>query len=281
MDNLLNEYFDITYLKRDDVIHKVSIRVKKTKLPNIKTNANGATEQWYIDKFGKSLGSSLYEIRRRFNSTNKIVEYLVNTDISDNDKQLLLNYTNTVNTQRKVSNIKRYSDPNFKKKFIEIVNKPERIEKISNAAKRMWKSADSDVIYRMLNSSKRKNYRLGKYDMNYIEYQLALLLTELNIRWDYEPVIKIKNKIYRPDFVCLDYNLIIECYGDFWHANPKYFENRKYTHKTRTVESVRTHDKLKQNEFESTGYMFEYFWEDDIINNIKQIKNKICGLKKK
>lgn len=278
--DVLNEYFDIGYHINDGKITKVFIKVKPEKVKNIKTSANGATKQWYVEKLG-DVGNIVYDVRRKYNSTNSIVKYLVTTNITDSDKRMLLLYNDEINSKKKNSNIQRYSDPEFRKTFSELVNKKSRTRVISKKAKEMWKNArnnDLDLYQRMINSAKRKNYELAGYNMNYIEYQIAKSLTEIGIEWKYEPIVKLGDNTYRPDFLCGD--IVIECYGDFWHANPKFFKSRKYTHKTRKVDDVRLYDIHKRENFIKNGYTYLFFWEDEIINNLNEIKNNLCGLKK-
>ena len=78
-----------------------------------------------------------------------------------------------------------------------------------------------------------------------------------------------------PDFYVESKKIIIECYGDFWHANPKFFGDGGYTHKNRTVKQVREYDYKRKLTFEENGYTYLYFWEDDIINTLDKIKEQI------
>lgn len=278
MNNLLHEYFDFNYSINDDEVTKVSIKIKPSKLSNIKSKSNGATVNWYIDKFGNELGNSLYDIRKSYNSSNEIINYLLKTDISDRDKTLLEKYKNDKNQKRKLSNIERYANPTFKSEFKKIMNKKDRVSTISKSSKKMWsdaKTKNKELYYRMVNTVKYKNYVIDGINMNFIEYQVAIILNKLNINWEYEKIFVMGNHTYIPDFWCKEHNLIIECYGDFWHANPKTIGDRKYTHKNRLVEDVRNYDNTKMKTFIDNGYNFLYIWEYDIIHDINNIKTII------
>ena len=111
--------------------------------------------------------------------------------------------------------------------------------------------------------------------MNSIEYQIGLILNELKLNWKYESVFNFKKNCYLPDFSIESSKLIIECYGDFWHANPKYFKSNDTTHKTRTATQVWEYDERKKKTFEDGGYKYLYFWEEDISDNTEKIKEKI------
>ncbi|MUK87149.1 hypothetical protein GMD78_01885 [Ornithinibacillus sp. L9] len=66
---------------------------------------------------------------------------------------------------------------------------------------------------------------------------------------------------------------IIECDGDYWHANPKFYK-----------ELADWQVKRKQTDFEKNvialrnGFRIVRFWEDNIINNFDFIKGIIHDL---
>lgn len=166
---------------------------------------------------------------------------------------------------------------NNKDFIIEVMNKPERKKKISVAAKKMWEEAklyDKDLLVRMLNSSKNKNYQIGGYKMNSIEYQIATILNDSELKWKYEEPVIFGKKYYVPDFL-VGSNIVIECYGDFWHANPKFFGKDDTTHKSRKAWEVWLYDEIKRKTFETNGYLYLVFWESDIINNLTSVKEMI------
>jgi very-short-patch-repair endonuclease len=74
------------------------------------------------------------------------------------------------------------------------------------------------------------------------------------------------------DFYLTDYNFVIECDGDYWHANPKFFSN-----KTLTVPQLKNieRDKRKNEMLLNENIPFLRFWECDINKDFKSVKNKI------
>jgi len=177
----------------------------------------------------------------------------------------------------------KYEDEAFKKEFVEKINKPSRIEKIRKKSKEMWKRAketNNELYYRMINSAKNKHYELNGYKMNYIEYLIGKILNEFRIEWEYEPIINIDGSTFLPDFRLKNRKVIVECYGDFWHANPDLIKDRKIaeTHNGRTVSEVRKYDRRKKKLFENKGYEYIFFWESDIKNNLDNVKNIIKGV---
>lgn len=74
------------------------------------------------------------------------------------------------------------------------------------------------------------------------------------------------------DFYLSDYNLVIECDGDYWHGNPNFYKldelnNIQLKNKDR--------DTRKNNMLISNSISFLRFWEYDIHNNFDDVKNTI------
>lgn len=71
------------------------------------------------------------------------------------------------------------------------------------------------------------------------------------------------------DFYLPKYNIIIEVDGDFWHCNPNTIHNEpKYDSQKKNIER----DKVKNEWASQNNYKLLRFWENDINNNIKQVK---------
>jgi G:T-mismatch repair DNA endonuclease (very short patch repair protein) len=169
-------------------------------------------------------------------------------------------------------------DPDFVERFKQACNEPKRIKKISNSSKQLWKDAktnDVEKYRRMLMSQKNKNYELNGYVMNAIEYQIGNLLNDMNLVWEYERIFNINENSYLPDFYLPDYDIIIECYGDFWHANPKYMTPTDTTHKYITAIDIWNRDKQRVDNLRLCVKNVVCLWEDDIINDINNCKQLI------
>jgi len=98
-----------------------------------------------------------------------------------------------------------------------------------------------------------------------------------NIINDYLTLIGMEEgKNYKRNFQLFGYNvdflinndMIVECYGDYWHKNPKYFIGE-------TSEAKRNCDLIKENYLKSKGFSFIYFWEEDIYKNFESVISKL------
>ena len=87
------------------------------------------------------------------------------------------------------------------------------------------------------------------------------------------------------DFAIPSVKIIIECDGDYWHANPKIYDPNKLTS---TQKNKVKRDKIKENLLTKEGWNVLRFFESDIKSNIqkcvddieKAIKLKIQVIKK-
>lgn len=88
----------------------------------------------------------------------------------------------------------------------------------------------------------------------------------------------IENK-FSIDIANPNLKIAIEVHGDYWHANPKFYDKRNFI-QGRNV----GRDKAKANLLEKRGWTLLVFWQDDIINNlsgcIRDIKNTLSDFNK-
>lgn len=123
-----------------------------------------------------------------------------------------------------------------------------------------------------------KNGRIKKTS---IEKKIENFLVENNINYKFSFILKKRQY----DFILNDYNLIIEADGDYWHANPKFWDvdkndnSKKQLYETQKMKIV--DDKVKNRIAFENNYTLFRFWEDDINNNFDNIKNKILNFIKK
>jgi very-short-patch-repair endonuclease len=101
-----------------------------------------------------------------------------------------------------------------------------------------------------------------------IEIKIKNLLDEYKINF------KKNHKLngFLCDFYLCDYNLVIECDGDYWHGNPKFYKlgelsNIQLKNKNRDIR--------KNNMLLSNSIFFLRFWEYDIHNNFDDVKEII------
>jgi very-short-patch-repair endonuclease len=109
-----------------------------------------------------------------------------------------------------------------------------------------------------------------KYYTSKLENLFANILDLLDIKYSTKFYAKDIKAFY--DFYIPEHNIIIEVDGDFWHCNPdsKHSEAKYESQKKNLVR-----DKEKEQWTINNGYKLLRFWENDINNNIKQVKQTL------
>jgi very-short-patch-repair endonuclease len=95
-----------------------------------------------------------------------------------------------------------------------------------------------------------------------IERIIMSVLENYNIEYlhQYKGVPSIIADFYLPEF-----NLIIECDGDYWHCNPiKYKEEYVVGPKKLSAKQIWEHDEIKNQKYIVRGYNLLRLWENDI-----------------
>lgn len=85
------------------------------------------------------------------------------------------------------------------------------------------------------------------------------------------------NKHYSPivDILIESKKIVIEIYGDNWHANPKIYKSTDMIHKWGgliSAEEIRKFDRIRRKHIESCGYDVIELWQSDIERNFEKIK---------
>lgn len=108
-----------------------------------------------------------------------------------------------------------------------------------------------------------------KTDQNHtskLEKTFANILDLLDIKYKTFFYAKDIKAFY--DFYIPEYNTIIEVDGDFWHCNPVKFPEPQYESQKKNL----IRDKFKNEWAINNGYKIIRIWENDINNNIQQVK---------
>jgi G:T-mismatch repair DNA endonuclease (very short patch repair protein) len=82
----------------------------------------------------------------------------------------------------------------------------------------------------------------------------------------------------RVDIIIEDAKIVIECYGDYWHANPSKFSANEKIRKFKGFESASSiweYDKIRENHIKSFGYKVIVIWQTDFLRDPNKQISKI------
>ena len=221
-----------------------------------------------IDNY--NLGYSLLDLSKKYNLNRNILTKLLKNknvkirgiseqascDITRNKYintcKILYGKSNTFQSpQTKLTLLNKYNTDNVRKV-------PSVIDKIKNTKLQRYGKLRLSPITLISNIEKQFEKFLIDNDIDYIpQYQVK--------------VFNYKNgKSYYSDFYIPEKNLIIEVYGDYWHANPSKYDDNYFIYrfegKMPAVE-VRKIDAERLDHIKSKGFNTLIIWESEILDN--------------
>jgi very-short-patch-repair endonuclease len=92
---------------------------------------------------------------------------------------------------------------------------------------------------------------------------------------EYHVMDKVNLKNYFIDFVDMTTNKVIEFNGDFWHANPKIYDESFINPMTnRSASYIWIYDKIRNDFIQSLGFDVLVVWESDYVKNPEKTLNQ-------
>jgi G:T-mismatch repair DNA endonuclease (very short patch repair protein) len=183
---------------------------------------------------------------------------------------------------------KNWKNKEYKEKVIKGVSKPRREgfgKEQSIALIKMYKEHPEQKQFRKI--AMKKSWEEGKivangYSCNKSKMQEFLFEDICNLCED-----KISNTTIRledghylfPDIFIEKIGLIIEFYGDYWHANPKFYKAEDIVHHGLKAKDIWKKDKERIQKFNNTigdvSYKVIVVWQDEYINNKEQVLDSL------
>ena len=142
-----------------------------------------------------------------------------------------------------------------------------------NIMKSNW---DNNILNKEKMSEKLKETRRkGKIKSVITSKKEKEIIKELyKIGYKSEQSFKVDTKIC--DIYIKELNLIIEYFGDYWHCNPKKYEENYFNQKKNmTAKEIWDYDSKKIDLIKSYGYNLIVIWESDLENDNKLINKLI------
>lgn len=153
---------------------------------------------------------------------------------------------------------------------------------VSVNIKKWWQNLSIEDKEKKIKEQLKNLHKSSSFE-NRIEMMISYALDNLCISYERFHLVER----FVTDFYIKQFNLIIECNGDFWHANPNKYKSEdvlKFPGKSVKANDLWEKDKKKIDEYKKRGYSVITLWETDIkrMHNehvlsefiMKQIKNE-------
>lgn len=172
---------------------------------------------------------------------------------------------------KKVKAWHKQMDPEVKKtRFQNIIAKTAKTRRENNTPS--WNSGKTGVYstetIEKIRQAALLQFENGDFKKTTIEKIVEDLLIEMNIDFTYSFILEKRQY----DFLLRSFNILIECDGDYWHANPKFYPKPEPWQ----IERQRI-DEEKNRIASENKYTILRFWEDEILQNIDYVRQTIAS----
>lgn len=161
-------------------------------------------------------------------------------------------------------------DEQKKVHFKNIISKTANTRKINGTPS--WNSGKTGVYSKetieKIRQAALKQIERETFRKTSIERAIEHFLVEQSIPYKYSFIFEGAQF----DFLLLGTNILIECDGDFWHGNPKFYSSFYKVQKR-----IKARDIEKNQIAAANGYTLLRFWEDKIKNDFENVKKRIIN----
>jgi G:T-mismatch repair DNA endonuclease (very short patch repair protein) len=187
----------------------------------------------------------------------------LNTSLSTTELWKNIEYRNKVIKGASKPRKPSFSDEQSKRILQWYIDNPEQREIRRSHMKNSWKTGKIEPNINSINES--------KYEIELRECIKERLSDEYNVK---KRTIRIDGKWFYPDIV-IDKKIIVEFFGDYWHANPKIYKMNDIVHHKKSAFNIWEDDKKRIEILKNKGYKILIVWQTDYLNNKEEIINKL------
>ena len=147
--------------------------------------------------------------------------------------------------------------------------------------------SQEDIVTKEQAKRLRKKLKEGNYSpaktsrkhkkRTWCEQAIQDMLDEMNIAYDIEKSLKFKNTWKHFDINLIDYPVLIEVDGNYWHGNKETMRKGKPNFMQL---KNKQNDMIKNWVAKNAGYKLIRVWELDIKENYDEVKDRITKLLK-
>jgi G:T-mismatch repair DNA endonuclease (very short patch repair protein) len=152
------------------------------------------------------------------------------------------------------------------------------MKKLRMGLKDYWENISDERLKEVIKKAS-KTRESNCYYHSSLEVRFCSILESLNISFTRQYHINKNRHPY--DFHLCDSKIIIEINGNFWHANPLYYQDNdiiKYPGGKKTAKEVWERDKKFIDWAEKNGYKVIVIWEDDFKKTDDELKDLFLNM---
>lgn len=184
---------------------------------------------------------------------------------------------------------KKWEDKDYRERVIKGTSKPRKESFKKEQSLRIKKWFDDNPGQKKLRSSRMKRTwaegRISHHNIHYNKSKMEVVLSD-KIKEIYQNDLVDSNKtlrnpetgkIYFPDIFIPDLGIVIEFYGDYWHANPEKYSPEDIVFNKRTSREIWNHDSERiKGILNCKGVKaVEVIWQSDFIENPKRVLSSL------
>ena len=145
---------------------------------------------------------------------------------------------------------------------------PEQLDIRREAMKESWKSGS-------ISYNEHSSYNSSKIEKSLL-YDIQQFCSEAQEHY----TIKTTEKWYLPDIYIESKKIIIELYGEYWHAHPDRYQEEDVVHHNVKAKDIWNRDKIRENVLTELGYTVIIIWSEkykkDKENTLSYIRSLLC-----
>lgn len=288
-------YFDLLINKDGDINLKLKKEFKKAIPKEFAKELRGPCLNYYKFQLGEEIGEKIFNQRKEIFGKTKLSNFVLENKLYDSEEQKTVILESLEKHSKKIKDgvkDKTWSNPSYREKILksrELTWKDPLIreKRRQNWLQKYWNTEKSKLHreklstnpnrFNLVNWQKENGVRHKKnlYDyqgkkINEIEFIFCGLLNNFNLFYEMEYLISIDDKNYFVDFYLPKEKIVIEVFGDYWHANSKYYKKNDYI-KDKLAEEIWRDDNKRKEKLTNNGYNYISFWESEIRINTKYI----------
>lgn len=241
--------------------------------------SNKNTLAFYIERYGEEIGKEKYVKHARSRSCTA-ENFKRRHGVEEGEKKWeqykhRQAYTETleycIEKYGKLEGYKKYQD-RCKKKIVSLKTMQKKYGEEEGR-----KKYESCINKRLETLSKSPGF--SKKATYFFEELIKMLPEELNKEIKYsgnrEQHFSVESKFYVVDFYIPSIRLIIEFFGDYWHANPQIYSEHDIMFEGKEAKEIWKRDKKRIDNLKTTGNDVLVVWEQNVTESINNIHKEI------